>query len=342
MPTETSKTEGTQQSQGVVSPPPPDGERKSPPPPSVERPTFLRAQRFHDVPDDDAARPHAYRGFTSLLERVHGRAVSPIGTFSTGARSTLGNRAATPVSFYESRDQFVDIRHSRGVKRTAPRFQNAVDDASPGPIYKPFHDLSSSSTVSVKFSRAPRFPPPTISLQAGGRHYSAAEKQSSNTPTRHNNQKAEAQGSKPRCTFGVRHDHLVVKPATVVPAVPLVGPVDPVAQLPRYSGKFLSAARVSGIDEITTHATTPGPGHFLKADYQPTSAAYTMGRPRHTHGSRQHAATPGPGAYRIEKFSPISRPPLSTFARCGHESVAVGAPGWDSPGPALYAPKQHY
>lgn len=281
---------------------------------ALEASTFGFSERFPDLPAD-MSRPHAYRGFTPLLEAARGRAVSAIGTFSTSQRSQIGSRATADISFYEFPEKFTNIKHSRGVKRSEPRFREFHDDASPGPIYKPFGELGYGAPA-MKFSRAPRFP--SSNVQSSRR---------SSTPVSPVNKRPESQNSSSRCTFGIRHDHLELRlPA---PATPLETAKDTVGKLPPYSGKFGTSSRSPGRE---ASLVTPGPGHFLKAEFVSNAPSHTIGRPRRP----QRSETPGPGAYRIDKYKPVNKPRGETFARVGH-NILRDLPGLDSPGPALYS-----
>jgi hypothetical protein len=284
----------------------------------MERSTFGRAPRACSVMDDrsrDSA-PHAYRGFTPLLEVAQGRAVSNIGcTFTSSQRPPLVQPSACPVGFYEDESTLARVKHSRGVKRSEPRFRHLVDDASPGPIYRPF-EPSPSTKPGMKFSKAPRFTSSTPA--SNGR-----------PPSQQFDKQASASTSSVECTFGVRHTHLEPRPHSTAPAIPYIGPADVLAHMPQYAGRLGPASNGLASDIV---AATPGPGHFLKGDYTSAGPQWSFGR--------RHAArappTPGPGAYRIDKYKPFNKPRGETFAKVGH-NILKDLPGLESPGPALYS-----
>ena len=110
--------------------------------------SFGASTRFPRAEGDH--RPHCYRAFTPLLESAQGKFLSPQGTFSTGERSTLVGNSNAPVTFYDYSTTLATKKHSRGVKRSARRFVNHMEEASPGPIYRPFEGAD--------VSRSPHFP----------------------------------------------------------------------------------------------------------------------------------------------------------------------------------------
>ncbi|CUG92659.1 membrane-associated protein, putative [Bodo saltans] len=289
---------------------------------NMEKSTFGRAPRACSVMDDRSHHdnaPHSYRGFTPILEVAHGRAVSNIGcTFTSSQRPPLVRPSACPVGFYEDESTLARVKHSRGVKRSEPRFRHLVDDASPGPIYRPF-EPSPSSKPGMKFSKAARFAA-SPSAGNGRSQLQTFEKLASSSVQ---------SSSAAECTFGSRHKHLEPRPHSTAPAIPYIGPSDVLAHMPAYAGRLGPASSGLASD---VNAVTPGPGHFLKGDYAAAGPQWSFGRRQ----AARAPPTPGPGAYRIDKYKPFNKPRGETFAKVGH-NILKDLPGLESPGPALYS-----
>lgn len=287
----------------------------------MQRSTFGNTSRPCSSMDDCwDERPHVYRGFTPLIEAAHGRAVSSVGTFTTSERPPLVSGSTCPVGFYCDESTLARVRHSRGVKRTEPRFRNLADDASPGPIYKPY-ESAAAARPGMKFSKASRFPTSQQREPARLRGTMEPYDQPLAPP------RCPSEAAKERCTFGVRHDHTDPRPLSTKPATPYLGPGDLLADLPPYAGRMGSA--MGGTKKVDP---SPGPGHFLKGQYSAGGPQWTFGRRRPS----KAPATPGPGAYRLDKYKPFNKPRGENFARVGHD-ILRNLPGLDSPGPALYS-----
>jgi hypothetical protein len=282
-----------------------------------EKTTFGAGDRFSSTPDP---RPAFYKAFQPLSHSAQGRAVSPVGTFTTGPKGTCFNVQVNDVP-YSIIEHQVAPAHSRGVKRTGPRFPSPGDESSPGPIYKPFDN---HSVPGVKLNGAARFNPPSA---ADGP--TAPPKRKKLAEYIADARKDDVNQQNPRsCSFGIRHAHLEHQPPQAT-GVPPLGPADPLAHVPPYAGKFGSADRAPHHPQSLTAST----GSHLKMQSIVDTPQWTIGRRRR----QPVSATPGPGAYNIAKYSPVSKPDRPTFSRTVHDGKIFTVLGRDSPGPALYS-----
>lgn len=292
------------------------------------RTSFGASSRFPKSVEDP--RPHSYRAFTPLLQSAQGRFVSPHGTFSSGERSTLVGTSNAPVSFYDYSSTLAVKKHSRGVKRSARRFVNEMEEASPGPIYRPFEGAEvSRSTTFPKGARFPvALPEQPHPSQLHHRMSSVvAQAVGASAASMLLSDSAKKKRAEPACTFGVRHSHLDAKPS-VVPMIPTLAPASMLDDQPPYRGHFSKSERPNAFGP--SRDVMPGPGQFLKVEYTTTAPSWGFGR-RHRVST---PSTPGPGAYRIEKAFVNSKGPK--FSKSLRDAVACAA-GTDSPGPALYS-----
>jgi hypothetical protein len=282
-----------------------------------DKTTFGVSERFSTTPDP---RPAFYKAFSPLSHTALGRAISPVGTFTTGPKGTCFDVEVNDVPF-RTVEHHPAPAHSRGVKRTEARFFQPVDEGSPGPIYKP---LDVHETPSVKFNKAPRFRETSADADDGA--VPVKRQKLSDFIALARKEVTPAFGAAPSpCSFGIRHRHLEQHAPSA--SAGLLGPCEPLAQIPPYSGKF-------GTGERASVKTKPsGPGSAVKVQSFNDTPHWTIGRRR----KQPVSTTPGPGAYDIAKFSPVSKPSSSTFSRTCHDGKLFTVLGRDSPGPSLYS-----
>ena len=280
------------------------------------------------VIDKDKLEPRTILGFGSPLEADRGKIVSQKGTFAgrygtnTDATRALlllrrqellrrrglpaseaadelppmppsGSIAGCEVAYYSYPSVLAErFKHSLGVTRTAPRWQAAVTDESPGPIFYPNPDPR--PRVGAVFSRAKRFEyderleqdlkvvrPCTPRREVAGRlaMLAAAREQAV----------SDAAAPPSRCTFGHRlppaehfsdngcPKHTFESENTNAHFVP---------------GVAMRASRRAPRGAIEV---TPGPGHFHRAGYHASTPVFSMGRRLR----RAPDASPGPQAYDV-------------------------------------------
>ena len=282
-----------------------------------ERTTFGAGDRFAATPEP---RPAFYKGFAPLSHAAQGRATSPVGTFTTGPKGKLFDVEVNDVPF-RCADAPLSPPHSRGVKRTAPRFYTPDEEGSPGPIYKPY---DAHPVPTLKFATAARF-----SDAAGRKDESngvvVRRKKLSEYINEARNEHTPRKGEN-QCSFGIRHAHLEQKPVTSN-AEPL-GPENPLKRIPEYTGKFGTSDRKP--DLLLPSSST---GSQAKIQTVVDTPQWTIGRRRKLAVS----STPGPGAYNVEKYKPFSKPNRPTFTRTVHDGKIFTLVGRDSPGPAVYS-----